>query len=620
MDHCPLNGNKSQPKQKLLIVYSCLIISCIFLFGIFFTSCDESPQIENLRLTQIGPFNATLEWESDYPASFIVEYGEGRIFDRETVPDNSDIKHRVSLTGLKPSTRYSYRIKSNGQGAAFRSAPKSDGAFDMVILNTQSRLCRKEMKSSEIDPDIVIVSGPCESSWANRPESILTKQIPDSGIDTFVYGKNLIVLSSKIETALSFKVKESDRKKRPLYVVSEELVAYKLPADQLFFSPNRALYLGKLVSVPNELEAWLDVDAFEIAWVYRKDDKQNRTVIVEAPPETKKTCLYCDRLMEAGRYEESIAWYRNFIDTNQDRHAIEDAVYSIGRILDEKLFQYGLAIEEYNKFLSTYPTSRRKTLINYRLKYLKAHQDNGFIPLLRFEKAKAKTTVGRHSLTIETVEAIVREYPQSSVVPEALFWMGHLLERENPIRAIKYYNNLIREYPKIENAAIASIAIGDILYREKKYRKAVNAYHLALTISPATYHISINDKIRKSDRNIKREIAHYICWTTLLLWLLASFWWRSRPEARDFWAAILVFSIYGLAGGTYFALTFDRSRAIIPIVASIAFSSIVIIFWNRLISRAAGRNWITAAHVLTSSAAIIYLLLYAFHYLYIFGL
>lgn len=598
--------------------YASIILVAII--GTFFLSCEPSQQIEKLRLTKVGPFSATLEWETQNPGQFVVEYGEGELFDRELVSNDAKTKHKVSLTGLKPSTRYTYRIKPGGTSASFRSAPGTDGAFDMVILDANSPLCKKGWKKTEIYPDIAIVSGDCEGSLANRPESILTLHIPESGTLQMTYGKNLLLIAPTIESAVSYKVREPDSKKRLIYVVSAIRKETTIPDQQVCIGPKGSLYQGKNIYPETDSGAWVEVDAYEIAWVYPKGVKHHREVIVEAPPETRKTCLYCDRLMEAGRYEESIAWYRNFIETNQDRHAIEDAVYSIGRILDEKLFKYPEAIGEYSKFLQSYPASRRKTLIKYRLKYLESHSDNHFIPLLRFEKEKARLVRDHPIQTVENVESIVMEFSESAIVPEALFWMGHLLEREDPDRAQKYYKDLIQKFPKIENAAVASIAIGDILYRNEKYLKAVNAYRYALTISPDTYRISIDDKIRKSKRNIKREIARYISWATILFWIIVTVILRSTPKFKDFWAAVLVTSIYGLIGSTYFALTFEKSRSIVPLVAVITFSAGTLIFWNRAVSRSLRKKWIAIVHMLSLSIALIYLLLFAFHQLYVFGL
>lgn len=168
---------------------------------------------------------------------------------------------------------------------------------------------------------------------------------------------------------------------------------------------------------------------------------------------------------------------------------------------------------------------------------------------------------------------------------------------------------------------MAAIALGDIHYRAKSYSAAINAYGEALRIVPDTYKISVNDKIRKSKRNIKRETARYASWAVLGLWLIAVIAGRSLPKSGDLWASALVLACYGFIGGLYFAFTYEKSLALLLPASTMAVCMSLVLLWNRTLGRGYKKSGpIVIAHAVTASPAVLYLTLYGFHYLYVFGL
>lgn len=584
--------------------------------------CEKGAAVRNPRLEKVGPFSATLAWETDVPCVFRINFGEGTLLDRELIEKQNDTFHKVTLTGLKPSTKYNYRIEPGGQAASFRSAPGTDGAFDLVVLDEKSPLCGGVKKSLTADPDLVVPTTPCKGTLANRPENIPTISIPQKGAISLVYGRSLILIAPTLEDALSFKPENDKSNLRRIIVLPK--IPDPLPADLadgLIVSGREAVVGKQRIAWADDETAWFEVDAFEIAWVDREKGNKQRRVLVEAPSETKKSCLYCDRLLEAGRYEESLGWYRDFILGNQDRHALEDAYFTIARLEDEKLFQYGDAIKDYALFLVTYPKSRRATLAKYRLDYLKAHADNDYRPLELFERAKATFTRTDPMPTVTTVEKMLEQYPDAAVAQEALFWIGHALENEHPKIAIEYYNRLLTRFPLSEEAAMGAMAIGDIFYRETSNRKALTAYKKAQTIVPDTFKLSIMDKIRKSHRNIKREIARYLAWAVLGLWLVLTVRWKGIPSGQDIWAGAILLSVYAFSGGIYFAVTYEKSSALLLTLTALVVAMSLVAVWNRALSKQNEKPpWIVMTHAFTCSAAVTFLVMYSFHQLYIFGI
>lgn len=594
--------------RPALLLFLVWLASAVVLPG-----CGDVPQVTNLRLDEVGPFTLTLTWTTDVAARFDVAYGEGEQLDRLVSQQRSTTAHRVTLTGLKPSTHYSYQLAKSQPVLWARTAPGRQGAFDLVVIDAQSPACRDRIAVAAPRPDLVVRTQACATGLAAEPMSLQVLDLPATGVRRLSVGNATLLLASDPS-----EVGELPADAQTVLIVLPAVPETVPPAwrGAVVVSPREAVFADARTDW-GDAAAWIEVDAYEVAWVDRP--RHERRVIVAAPPETRKTCLYCDRLLEAGRYEESIEWYQDFIAGNAERHEIEDAVFAIARILDEKLFRYENALTAYGDFLARYPDSRRVTLVRSRVEYLRSHTDHGYQPLERFERAKAGPVKSDPEPTINAVETMLRNFAHSTVAPEAMYWLGHQLEGDQPDRAIAYYRDLIRRNPKHEDAALAAMALGDIAYRAGAYRKAIAAYERADVIVSEKYRVALDDKVRKSRRNIKREIARYAAWGVLAAWLLATLVWRAAPAGRDLLAGVMALAAYVLAGGVYFALQFDQARPLLPALAVLAPAMSVLLAWNRTLARGRG-GWWTIGHALTASLAAAYLVMYGFHQLYVFGL
>lgn len=600
----------SRPFALLTVLY--LLVAC----------CNESIAVMGIRLAEVGPFSAVLAWRTDRPASFRIVYGEGTLFDRETVEAVQTTEHRLALTGLKPATRYAFRIEPGGPEGSFRSGPGEDGAFDLAVLDPASSACREEAPAAGADPDLIVLAGDCRGPLAGRRSSILTVETPVTGTRKLTFGRSLVLVAPDAATAQRAQIDPKEIGLRRILVLPALPSAVPESLEKsVILTPGGARGAGKIFTWDPAETARFEIDTFEIARVRSAHGMRHRQVIIEAPPDTKKTCLYCDRLLESGRYEESVAWYRRFIATNLDRHAVEDASYSLARILDEKLFRYEEAVRAYERFLETYPSSRQATLARYRLETITAHADEGFRALERFERARAGYVRSDPAAAAEAVESLLREMPEAAIVEDALLWLGNVLERVAPARARRHYRTLMERFPGSESAAIASIAVGDTFYRSKRYRLAVEAYGRASAVVPAEYRISVDDKLQKSRRNIGRQRIFYAAWAILIVWLAASAVLRARLDRRDLHITLIVLAAYGFAGGLLFTFAYDMARPLLPVLSVLAAMMGAVFLWNRALSRGPGRRaWVGILHVFTCSAAVLYLTMYWFHYLYLFGL
>ncbi len=605
-------GRKIAGNAKKFLVLAFLLSCAGF-------ACDSSSEVRNLRLSKVGPFSVVIEWQTPEAERFSIRYGEGRLLDKAVEEPEAVREHRVVLTGLKPSTRYGYTLKGTGITRDFRSAPSMDGAFDLWLLDSGHPYCQGGELPESL-PDIMLLAGPCMGKPAELADSLLVVTLPERGVQTLDFGAARFVLAREAAPALERAGETPDDIHHRIVVLPEKPESWDVKENVTLLTLRLARHGERSITWKPEETAWLEIDTYEISWVQGEGDARRRTVLVEAPPETRKSCLYCDRLLETGRYEESIAWYRRFLETNKNRHEVEDAAFAIARIYDEKLFRFAKALEEYERFLKNSPNSRRATLARYRIDTLKRFDDHDFKPLELFERAKASWDRERPQPALVKVEHLLQSYPDSPVIEEVLFWIGHLLEESDPERAKDYYRQLIERFPKGENAIMAAMATGDIAYRDKSYREAIAAYQNARGIASEKYFIAIDDKLRKSERNVWRETARYLSWAVLAFWLLATAFRCCRPAWKDVWMVGILTSGYMLLFGGYALLDLERARTLVGTLAILFGGGVGILLWNRALSRCGTFGpFVVVLHILTATLAAIYLTMYHFHYLYVFG-
>lgn len=595
------------------------VIAVLILLG----GCRPAPRISGVGPVQVGPFAVVLAWTSDRPARFRIRYGEGSSLDGEIRESAASAEHRVMISGLKPSTRYSYLLDPGGNFGTFRTAPGSEGSFALAIASPSASAIRPDRSDPALEPDLLVITGETASGWRPPLPAVLTVPLTRAEPQILSYGPWQVAVAADPQLGLvALKALELPLDQVILVLpllpesISEELVG------TVIASPAGIRYRGKFYPGDDTGLLRLEVDAFEVSLLHFRVDRLHRQVVVEAPPETKKTCLYCDRLLEQERYQESLDWYRKFVRENREDYAVEEAMFTIARILDEKLFEYHRAREAYREFESEYPHSRRLPLVKNRLSYLQEYSDFEYRPLREFERVKASLPLAGFRESAEKIALLLEEYPGAKIREEVLAWVARLLEIESPREAERYFLRLIDEFPDSENARIAAIARGDIRYRGGRYGEAAGIYRQALRTVSDRYRISLREKIHRSLRNRHREIYRWLAVAVLIFWLAATFFRCRRLSVRG-WAVPVLFLLTAAAsGGIYFILTWERSREIFPVTAVLTIALAGVMIWNRIWGGAKKSSgyWIVGLHMLSASLAAVYLILYHFHFLYLFGI
>ncbi len=354
-------------------------------------------------------------------------------------------------------------------------------------------------------------------------------------------------------------------------------------------------------------------------------------VIKEFPTAVQRSCVYCRKLLERKQYEESIQWYRNFINEFGNNYMVDDSQFEIANIYDRYLYDYENAIKEYRILVNNYPYSNKAKQAKQRIEYLLAHSQYSFEPLKAFEKAKMETFVQDVGKAIEEVEKILNEYPDSNLKPQLLDWLGRNFAERDCEKSIKYLQELANGNYGEQYRENALIAIGDTLYMNGKYKQAIEIFKEAET---GENREALAGKIYRCERNIRREIIKHISILIIVVLVLVSIFKKpyffTKEELRL--AGILAL-VYLLAGAIcwrsffthypsliLYIVAISASGAIIPIIV-LAINRKLFNIFNALKNRLFSSFLIIVLTVLLS-LSVIYLVIYIYnvHYLVAFHL
>ncbi|MGQ9523564.1 MAG: fibronectin type III domain-containing protein [Armatimonadota bacterium] len=96
----------------------------------------SGPKVENVTSSQ-----AEVVWTTDVESDSVVEYADDGSFSQRTADDKLTAVHRVKLTGLKPATTYTYRVRSSRSNyASAQSEPAKLITKAVVTFDTEPRI------------------------------------------------------------------------------------------------------------------------------------------------------------------------------------------------------------------------------------------------------------------------------------------------------------------------------------------------------------------------------------------------------------------------------------------------------------------------------------------------
>ncbi len=526
---------------------------------------DVRPEVLNVSTS-----GATIAWLSE------TAY-KGRVF---YLPAGSNVKpleamdtfgpssqHEVIITGLKPSTRYTYWIGKSEGRFQFQTQPAPAGPFSFLIVagNPGERIV--SLVSSEV-PDFIISlsevdqqsdcfsqvrpyipiyglgsvdspflramgeessTGPWKLDWgglrlifAYKSEEITTMLDARAAHTLGVISSTIKIAKETIGQTKLHSILVAHNKQVPdkpvafVAVVGEREESVEIDGIKYFGISGG----GEKAAEVDSSAVRVDVDVESVRAVFVDD---GREVVLKSPPlKEKRTCAECRRLADKGAYEDSIKAYKDFIESHQGHFQISDAYFAIASIYDEKLFKFAEALQWYNRLLDKYPTGALVPLAKQRVKYLSTYSDYNYEPLVQFDRirkiefARKKHIAEERDKLLARVESIIKKYPLSKLAPSMQYWLANQYRQSDTDKAVEAYQRLRDAYPNSPFAQEILIEIGETYYDAGRFHQAMEVYTKALAELPA-HRETIKAQIARSARNIRRDKIALLCWGILVV-------------------------------------------------------------------------------------------------------
>jgi TolA-binding protein len=167
------------------------------------------------------------------------------------------------------------------------------------------------------------------------------------------------------------------------------------------------------------------------------------------------------------KYDEALNWFRRYTGLMKDAKTktVADAYNRIGDCNFMKL-SYWVAVENYEKAISL-----KVTDADYSL----------------FQKAFSLGLVKRQEKKIVVLNELIKDYPKSSYIDDALYELGraNVLSNLNS-QAITSFNKLLKDYPKSSYVSKALLQLGLIYYNSDKNQEAIANYKKVVEQFPGT--------------------------------------------------------------------------------------------------------------------------------------
>ncbi|MDQ3284511.1 MAG: purple acid phosphatase [Actinomycetota bacterium] len=136
--------------------------SSVFARSLVFGRAEPSARDQYVQ--NISSRSAVIAWMSEEPGAGFVEYGETPELGHERGDGRTGKRHAVTLSGLRPGSRYYYRVAGAQKTASFRTAPEGPGScFTFAVVGdsgTGSKAQRAVAGLLErMRPDLILHTG-----------------------------------------------------------------------------------------------------------------------------------------------------------------------------------------------------------------------------------------------------------------------------------------------------------------------------------------------------------------------------------------------------------------------------------------------------------------------------
>ena len=523
-------------------------------------------------------------------------------------------RHRVTLTGLEPGTRYRYQPVGSKVSHVFQTRPKQGSSFSFLLLWGAVPGDVERLRQAEL-PDFILSLQPLARGGADplvASRAVVPVHDPsgagppgsrargrqawalDWGGLRLAFARQAAQLSSLLDAPGAHTVGVVYTGADPLDPASAGSHALHLALQRhnrrapeakaaFVIHPGDAVrrqevdgvvYLTLPPGIPGA--ARLDVERGSVVAVTLPGGKE--LVLRSAAVPRRRTCKECRRLADRGAYEQSVRAYKEVIRTHAGHFQMDDAHMAVAEILDENLFRYREALVWYRRLVARYPRSGLAPMARQRVTYLEAHSGHVFVPLARFERirkvelARLRADPAALQAALGKVEAIIRDYPQSTLAPVMIYWLANQHRDLDADRAVTFYRRLISRFAGHERVADARVEIGETYYQARRYGEAMDAFQAARRALPRRAR-ALEAQVERAARNLQRQAAARAAGALSLLLLLAGAIWPpvgiSRRRLATASKAFLPLACLTLLGGWLVHEQFSSVQTLVVLALAI---------------------------------------------------
>jgi tetratricopeptide (TPR) repeat protein len=559
-------------------------------------------------ILRVGPGDAVIAWSTPDAMRGEVHYRPaGSTTDPLVAVEKlaRSYRHEVTLTGLQPGRRYTYWIDSPERRFQFQTQPNANAPFSFLITNGQDTDAMARLVMDEI-PDFVLdlsigeqvppdrfarvnayqpvyaltgtVGNTADDATVAQPiprrldwggltlDILMAPQMGDGGLPhSTAHTRGVVLAQPPPELAVDGPAPDADAIRssavhRHLVTMSTEQAPQPafvvFPAAGNWQARVDGIEYATLPPTADQGAVRMDIDVGSATAVFL--DGGRRVALKKPPLKRRMTCEECRRLADRGTYEAAIEAYRAFIDNNAGHFQVDDAIYAVAEILDEKLFRFADALDGYHRLVRDYPQGTLAPLARQRIDYIEAYADHGFKPLAAFERirkidfARNQDHVDKRRQTLADVEALIDAYPDCRLAPTMQYWLAAQYRSDDPDRAVAAFGVLKKRYPMAPEAREAALHIADTLYAAARYSDARTAYQTALAELPDLAD-AIDSQIRRCSRNLRRDALAICAGALLAASLILGLMWP--PLGLDLLQAGKALAVFGLLAVMIFGIT-----------------------------------------------------------------
>jgi TolA-binding protein len=248
-------------------------------------------------------------------------------------------------------------------------------------------------------------------------------------------------------------------------------------------------------------------DAYQDSGDYNKAEESYDNILKEHPDS-----LYSDyvqyqlglTLLKASNYDGAIMSFLSIKKNYPQSQLLDDASYALGLTYFQRQ-DYNASRDALQVFLSEFKDSKLRSQGLYLLgsslynlgKFNDAieafkeivrlySQDMELTQKAEYEIADCYYQIGNEKEAMARFKMLRSKYPDSSLTPEIMWWLGEYYYRNNDlVLARRYFSSLIQDFSKSNLVADAYYALGSIQEEQSNYKEAIKSFKRVIELEKA---------------------------------------------------------------------------------------------------------------------------------------